>query len=162
MKTLFENYITKIDLNRLIKDIFIGAPISALIFSLFISILTWTKPNTNRVLIFILIFAILKLFKTLKHNYRNHLEKISLDYENGKIIINHIKPSIKKTETIMELKEVKVSEIKFMPISWFSYENYFWISDKNSKIRISTAGHEKREINLNKIHSELNNLQQYL
>ncbi|SNR14727.1 hypothetical protein [Tenacibaculum jejuense] len=160
MKTLFENHIIKIDTNRLIKDIFINATISALIFSLFISILTWTKPNINKVLIFILVFVIIRLLKSLKHNYRNHLERISLDNENGKIIINHIKPSIKQTETIMSFKEIRVSKIKHMPFSWFSLENYFWISDNYSKIKISTCGHENREININEIHSELNNIQQ--
>ncbi|WP_157662541.1 hypothetical protein [Winogradskyella sp. PC-19] len=142
------------------KDIFINAPISALIFSLFISILTWTKPNINQILIFILVFAILKSFKTLKHNYRNHLERILLDYENGKIIINQIRPSIKKTETIINYKEIRISEIRHIPISWFSFENYFWISDKYSKIKISTASNENREININEIYSELKNLQQ--
>ncbi|OCK42394.1 hypothetical protein BA195_13980 [Tenacibaculum soleae] len=160
MKILFENYITKIDTNRLIKHIFINAIISALIFSLFISILTWTKPNINRILIFILIFVILKLFQSLKHNYRNHLERISLDNENGKIIINHIRPSKKRTETVMNFKEIKISNIKYLPASWFSLENYFWISDSHSKIKISTAGHENKEININEIHAELNNIQQ--
>ena len=160
MKTLFENYITKIDTNRILKDIFINAIISAVIFSLLISILTWTKPNINRVLIFILIFAILKLFQSLKHNYRNHLERIFIDYENGKIIINHIRPSIKKTETVMNFKELKVSNIRYMPVPWFSLENYFWLSDNYSKIKISTAGHESKEININELHSELNNIQQ--
>lgn len=160
MKTLFENYIAKIDTNRLMKDIFINAIISALIFSLFISFLTWTKPNINEILIFILIFVILKLFQFLKHNYRNHLERISLDNENGKIIINHIRPSIKKTETVMNFKEIRISNIRHMPVSWFSLENYFWIYDNYSKIKISTVGHENKEININEIHSELNNIQQ--
>ncbi|CAL2095718.1 conserved protein of unknown function [Tenacibaculum sp. 190524A02b] len=158
MKTLFENSITKIGMNRLMKDLFINAPVSALIFISFISIVTWTKPNINWILIFILVFVLLKLFRTLIHNYRNHLEKISIDYENEKIIINHIRPSTKKTKTVMNLKEIKISEIKHVPISWFSFENYFWISDQYSKIKISTAGHEKREINLNDIYSELSNM----
>ena len=158
MKTIFENYITKIGLNRLMKEIFINAPISAFIFIFFTSILTWTKPDMKRILIFIAVFVILKLFRILIYNYRNHLEKISLDYENGKLIINHIRPSTKKTETIMDLEEIKVSKIKYIPISWFSFENYFFISGKNSKIKISTAGHENRELNLNEIHFELSNI----
>ncbi len=140
------------------KDIFINAPILALIFILLVSILTWTKPDLNRLFIFISIFAIAKLFQALKHNYRNHLEKISLDSNNGKIIINHYKPVNKRTEIIMDLKEIEISEIKNIPISWFSFENYFFISDKSSRIKISTAGLKNREINLNEIHSELRNI----
>ncbi|WP_143032779.1 hypothetical protein [Tenacibaculum sp. MAR_2010_89] len=88
------------------------------------------------------------------------MERISLDNENGKIIINHIRPSIKGTETVMNFKEIRISNIRHMPVSWFSLENYFWISDNYSKIKISTAGHKNKEININKIYSELNNIQQ--
>jgi hypothetical protein len=160
MKILFEKNINKINLNRLMKDVLINAPISAFIFSLLIFFLTWTKPDINQILIFILVFAILKSMRTLIYNYRKHLERISLDYEKRTIIINQIRPSKKKTETIMDFNEIKVSKIKYMPISWFSVINYFWISDKRSKVKISTLGHENKEINLNEIHLELNNIQQ--
>ncbi|WP_141677700.1 hypothetical protein [Tenacibaculum soleae] len=60
----------------------------------------------------------------------------------------------------MNFKEIKISNIKYLPASWFSLENYFWISDSHSKIKISTAGHENKEININEIHAELNNIQQ--
>ncbi|WP_299157584.1 hypothetical protein [uncultured Tenacibaculum sp.] len=160
MKTLFENKKNKIKYNRLLKSMLISVPISALIFSFFKSFLSWTKPEIKEILIFILILGILKLGEALIHNYRNHLESITLDYENEKIMFSHVVLSKENTKTTMELKEIKISEIKHVPVSWFSFINYFWISDEKSKIKISTAGHENKDIILNKIHSELKNIQQ--
>ena len=159
MKTLFENKKNKIDFNKLLKDILSNAPISVLIFSILKFIITWTKPTINEILIFILIFAIFKLIKFLIHHYRNHLESISIDFENEKIIFNHVKPSKNKTLTVMNLEEIKVSKIKHIPISWFSFVNYLWISDEKSEIKISTAGHENKKINLVGIHSKLKKIQ---
>lgn len=159
MKTLFENKKNKIDFNKLLKDILIKAPISGLIFSIFKFIMTWTKPTINEILIFILILSILKLIKFLIHNYRNHLESISIDFEKEKIIFNHVRPSKKRTLTVMNLEEIKVSKIKYLPISWFSFVNYLWVSDEKSEIKISTAGHKNKEINLVEIHSKLKKIQ---
>lgn len=159
MKILFENKRNKITFKTIIRNLFIKIPILVLITSLFKSLLSWTKPEISEILIFFLIFNIIVLIQTLIHNYKNHLESITLDYEENKLILKYVKLSKNSTETVIKLNQIKVSEIKHMPISWVSFTNYFWVSDMKSKIKISTAGHGIKEIELDEIHTELNTIQ---
>ncbi|MCF2874772.1 MULTISPECIES: hypothetical protein [unclassified Tenacibaculum] len=159
MKILFENKRNKITFKTIIRNLFIKIPILILITSLFKSLLSWEKPEISEILLLFLIFNIIVLIQTLIHNYKNHLESITLDYEENKLILKYIKLSKNSTETVIKLNQIKVSEIKHMPISWFSFTNYFWVSDIKSKIKISTAGHGNKEIELDEIHKELSNIQ---
>ncbi|WP_299626691.1 hypothetical protein [uncultured Tenacibaculum sp.] len=157
MKILFENAKERISYKSLLLNMILKAPI--ILFAILLnSLLTWSLPKPDSVIIFLIVYCTLIIVSFFIYNYRTHLTALSLDQDKKQLIAKHIKPAKKSSETIINLKDVKISEIKHMPFSSLSFFNYFLISDKQSIVKISTAGHGNKEINLKKIHTELSNL----
>lgn len=158
MKILFENKKKTITLKSIMWSVFIKVPIYCTLFLLLFSLFTWSKPNLNEIIKSFFILAIIYVYRLTLFIFKSHLESITLNHKEKKLIIRRLKAFKSPTKTVFKLNEFKISEIKYFPFKSFAFYNYFIIEDKYSKVKLSTSGHKNKEINLQDIYKELHTL----
>ncbi len=159
IKVLFENKRKTISLKTLIYDLALYGPLSALLINLFESLLTLSKPKLHEIIFYTLIINICFIVYKLFHFFKIHVERIELNYNTKTVSVQQVRfinSSIKKE---VQLEKAIISDIRHFPFMSFSFFNYFKIKDQQSCIKISTAGHGKKEIDLDEIYSEIKDIQ---
>ncbi len=155
MIVLFINKKESNTFKEIIRDIIITVPIAVFLFSFFKSLITWSKPELHEIINYLIIFEVGIILKIAFQIFKNHLESIVFNSDENKLIITQIKPLKTTTKTIFKLDQLEISEIKHFPFSSFAISNYFILKNTHAKIKISTAGHEKKEIDLHEIHKTI-------
>ncbi len=123
--------------------------IGAIIWILWINLVTWSKPELNNIIETTIIFEIVFLVRTLTLIIRKHLISIYIDSENNLLIINQLRVFQKNLRTELNLEKLEISELKN---EWFTYFN---LQDDNDSICISSSNYGLTEKKVRKIYKKL-------
>ncbi|MDY8135425.1 hypothetical protein [Aquimarina sp. 2201CG5-10] len=131
---------------------FLAYFIGAILWNLWINLVTWSKPELNEIIETIVIFEIVFIIRTVIFIVRKHLISIHIDTENNALIINQLRIFQKNLRTVLNLNKLNISELKN---GWFTY---FELQDDNNQISISSSNYGLSEKKLKKIYSKLNTI----
>lgn len=132
--------------------------VTALIVSLIGNLFTWSKPELNDILRYIVIFEIYVVIRMLIYISREHLDSVYIDYDSGMLIIKKFWAFRQHKVKTLRLNELMVSEIKHFPITSFTIFISFSIRDNQNIINISSADYGIKEKEIEKIHKKLYNI----
>ncbi len=131
--------------------------VTALIVSLIGNLFTWSKPELNDILRFMIIFEIYVVIRMLIYISRKHLDSVYIDYDSGMLIIKKFWAFKQHKIKTLQLNELMVSEIKHFPITSFTIFISFSLRDNQNIINISSAEYGIKENEIKEIHKKLHN-----
>ncbi len=128
---------------------FFGYIVSAIIWSFWINMVTWSKPELNDIFKTIIIFEIVFIVRTVIFIIRKHLISIHIDTENNTLIIHQLRLFQKNLRTILNLNKLCISDLK---TGWFTY---FELQDNYNLINISSSNYKLTKKMVRKIYNKL-------
>ena len=123
--------------------------LGAIIWSFWINLVTWSKPELNEIIESVVIFEIIFVVRTVILIFRKHLISIYVDLENNLLIINQLRVFQKNLQTELSIEKLRIFELKN---DWFTYFN---LQDDKSFICISSSNYGLSEKKVRKIYNKL-------
>ncbi|TCI85080.1 hypothetical protein [Tenacibaculum sp. M341] len=153
MRVLYKNKKKVLEVRDVLKSMFINVPVSAVLISLFYSLLTWSKPEFSDIMRYILYLEVGTIIIIFFSVNKKRLKRICIDHDNQKLLISQFNFLKFSKELEFDLNSLKLSEIKHMPISSFAIYNFFLIENSQIQVKIKTSDLEFYEFD--QIYEEL-------
>lgn len=147
MKKLFIN---KKELNtiEIFKWFLVAIPLG-IFWNLWLSLIFWTKPEPGEMVKTVVFSVIPLVLGFVYFSFRKSIKSIDYDLENNNLIITHLKPFGSLEATTLEIDGLAVSELKYAMFT------YFFIEDRENRIKISSSTFGMNGQNVKKIRKSL-------
>lgn len=156
MELVFENE-NKAPTYRDIKEtILVNIPLLAIKSYLLYSLLLWTKPELIGFIKCLLLLETMYCVKLIFGLKTKHIRSIHIDTDKEALIITHYNFFDPSIETIFKGNTIKISEVRHMPVSSFSFYNFYTIQDHQSKVKIRSSAFKDEGSDFENIYTKLN------
>ena len=128
---------------------FVFFMIGAVLWSLWINLVTWREPELSYTLEVMIYFSVIFILKVLFTISRKHLKSINSLDENKTITVKQHLFFRSEVQTVFNLDQLKISELND---NWFTS---FKLNDRSNSVVISSSNHGVSAKKIKKIHKKL-------